>query len=361
MALPPTMSIEILDALSSRIEEHISTYQIKSFVCSFHGGEPMLFGFRRMQALLLELRGIGERQRCAMQFAFTTNGVLINSDWVGLFREFNVSVAVSIDGPPEIHDARRVTVKGRPSWRDAVSGYFELCKGGLSPAILAVCEPTADPGAIIDHFSGDLGATFCDILVPDANNDDHVTSIAAFYVGLFDHWYDRSMAGKFEIRILTEMARGLLGLETKVDTIGFGPTQTVCVSTDGQIEAHDVLRIAGQIRARTDCNIQSHRLDAVFSDPLWCAVRDQSTSLSPKCRSCRYKIACGGGQLAQRWSSTQGYDNPSVYCSDYILILDHIARKMQRELEASGLASCFDDIEIPGSLRPRGSLGLEMR
>jgi len=285
-----------------------------------------------MRGLLEKLSAVGDRQNCRIQFALTTNAVLITADWVQLLRDFNVSVAVSIDGPPEIHDKRRLTVRGDASWRETVSGYFDLCRGGLSPAILAVCDPVADPGEVYDHFAYDLGATFCDILVPDANNDDKVESIAPFYIKLFDHWHDRAVGSKCEVRILTEMVRGLVGLETKIDTIGFAPTQTVCVSTDGQLEAHDVLRIAGEARSRTQCNVFTHRLEDILADDLWCGIRDQSTQLSEFCLRCRYKRSCGGGQLAQRWSSERSYDNPSVYCSDYLAILDHIALRLRSDL-----------------------------
>jgi uncharacterized protein len=34
--------------------------------------------------------------------------------------------------------------------------------------------------------------------------------------------------------------------------------------------------------------------------------------------------ACGGGYLPHRFSSKNGYDNPSVYCDDLYAMFEHV-------------------------------------
>ena len=42
----------------------------------------------------------------------TTNGVLIDDDWLDCFERRNIQVAISLDGPEHIHDLHRKTFQG---------------------------------------------------------------------------------------------------------------------------------------------------------------------------------------------------------------------------------------------------------
>lgn len=245
-----------------------------------------------------------------------------------------MSVAVSIDGPPEVHDSRRITLRREGSWGTTVDGYLALCRNGIQPSVLAVCHPASDPSAVLDHIAGDLGAVFCDFLMPDADHSGPPPpSIADFYIGLFDSWYDRYADLGVDVRIFGDFIRGLLGLQTKTDSLGYAPMQTVCLNTNGKLEPHDVLRIAGSTRVATDCSVFTHELADIYSDPLFDRVRRAVTDLCEDCSSCLYRTACGGGHLAHRWSEQRGYKNPSVYCSDLKRIFSHIAQRIRIDLE----------------------------
>lgn len=356
--LPPLMPKHVEQAFLDKLRRHISNTRIEQFFCSFHGGEPTLFGTKRMSGFLAEITKLGSELGCQMKFAFTTNAALIDEDWVKLLREFDVAVAVSIDGPPQIHDRRRVTRAGAPTWRQTVAGYLELCRGGLQPTIIGVCDPTARPDEILDHYFDDLGATFCDVLPPEFDHDAAVVPIHQFYCGLFDHWYNRYSASGTQVRILTGFIRGLLGLPARTESIGFGATSIVCLTPRGDLEPHDTLRISGNERVRSSCNVLENELTDVFTDETWVGVREASLDLCATCRACRYAYACGGGHIAQRWSSANKYNNVSVYCSDYQVILDHIASRIGVEM-ATGYSSVI--IEITAALRAgRPTAALEL-
>lgn len=326
------MNLEVQEALVDKIERHIAAFSLQEFVCSFHGGEPLLFGTDRMRDLVKRLELVGQRSDCTMRYAITTNGTLLDEDWINILKDFNFSVTCSIDGPPEIHDARRVSLRGGDTWYAAVDGYLRLCRAGLSPAIIAVCDPLSDPVQVLDHLATDLGVKLCDVLMPDHNHTDLPPSVATYYTTLFNHWYDNYLSKGVEVRLLAEMVRGVLGLETRTDSIGYGPIETVSVNTDGALEPHDVLRIGGTAQVFTGLNIRTSELSAITSSMAWLSARNASLTLPTPCRSCQYKIACGGGHLGQRWSPSNGYDNPSVYCSDLLVILNHIASRLRKDI-----------------------------
>lgn len=331
--LPALMPPEVTSAFASALERHISKYELDEFICSFHGGEPMLFGVDRLRVFIEKIELVSKRTHCKIRYALTTNGALIDASWIRLITEYSISIAISIDGPPEVHDQRRKTVRGLPTWKNSITGYLALCRAGVKPSILAVCDPSSDPKDILDHLASDLGATFCDVLLPDADHTKPAEPIAKFYIALFDHWYDNYIDKGVEVRILCDFIRGLLGLQTKTDSIGFAPITTVCLNTSGRLEPHDVLRISGEARVATNCNILSNEISDIETDPLWIEVREASTSLCPACEQCRFKNACGGGHIAQRWSDSRNYNNPSVYCSDLTSILEHIAKKISIDIE----------------------------
>jgi uncharacterized protein len=102
--------------------------------------------------------------------------------------------------------------------------------------------------------------------------------------------------------------------------------------TDGSVEAHDVLRIAGTGVTQTAFNIFEHAIDDVRNEPLWKEAREASIHLCEKCRQCKFMNACGGGYLPHRFSKENGYDNPSVYCDDLYETFEHIASVLENHI-----------------------------
>ena len=350
-SLPAVIKPDVVEALIPAIERHIARYRLKEFTCSFHGGEPTLYGVAQFKRLVRAIDDVAVRTKCDIRYAMTTNAALLSEAWIKVIVDFNVSVTVSLDGPPKINDARRVSISNEGTWHKTVSGYLDLCRAGVRPSILAVCDPDADPIEILDHLASDLGATFCDVLIPDSNHNESPSSIKGFYIKLFDHWYDEYADRGVELRILTDFMRGLLGLETQTESVGFAPTQTVCLATDGSLEPHDVLRIAGVEQIATTANIRTHEIGAITRDPNWQKVRKASISLCDTCLNCRYKNACGGGHIAQRWSDARGYDNPSVYCEDLQAIFDHIAERLSDDIIAVKDGSALPRATVAALLR----------
>ena len=64
---------------------------------------------------------------CKIYFTLTTNGLLLNSEIVKFFKDYNVGVSISLDGPREIHDANRVLQNGSTSF-DKVMQAIELMR-----------------------------------------------------------------------------------------------------------------------------------------------------------------------------------------------------------------------------------------
>ena len=92
----------------------------------------------------------GKQPRHSIQ----TNAVLLDADWVDLFKLNNVCVGVSIDGPPEIHDTRRRTRRGGGTFHKAMQGIKFLQACGLNFDVIAVITPETlrRASAFMDFF-----------------------------------------------------------------------------------------------------------------------------------------------------------------------------------------------------------------
>lgn len=329
---PKRLTVAAEDAFVARLGEHVERHGLDRFFVLFHGGEPLLFGQERFATLCEKLRRLERQRGFALKLAVTTNALLIDADWARLLAHWDVGVTVSLDGPRAVNDSRRVDFRGNGSFERILRGVAALRGAGIEPGFLSVCEPAADPAEHLRFFAEDIAARDLDVLVPDATHDDRPASIAAFYTGLFDAWWENWVDQGVRVRLLETLVRGLLGEESGIESIGFGPNTTSTLTTDGAIEPLDVLRVAGERFTRTRIDVFNHGLQDIQRDPLWRDVLRASLTLPSACRSCRYRLVCGGGHVGQRWSARRRFDNPTVYCDDIKLILGHIARRLFADL-----------------------------
>lgn len=337
---PAVLTRDSEDAFCARLEEHIREFELDQFLVVFHGGEPLLFPKHRFDAFLKKIRAIEDRTGCAIQRGVTSNGILIDEAWVRLFKEHDVVVTVSLDGPAEINDKYRVDFKGKGTLAGTLKGIDCLRDGGIEPGLISVCNPATDPEKVLAFVVDELGFPEFDILPPDATHVDNPPPIADYFIKLFDVWYDKYAARGVRIATLDAMIRGLVGKLSLSDTIGLGPIETVTLMTDGSLEPLDVLRITGDGSTASKLNVRSDAIKDVRNDPVWRQAFEASTQLCDTCMNCEYLDSCGGGHLAQRWSRERRYDNPSVYCESWKRIFGHIWKRISPtltvEVETSG-------------------------
>ena len=210
-----------------------------------------------------------------------------------------------------------------------------LVSRDIGVSALAVCNPAYQPKQYVDFFA-ECGVANYDIMIPDATVDESPPSIGSFYKGLFDLWLEANRSKPVvNIRIISDMIAALLGNNSPTEGVGHKPVELCTVMTDGSVEAHDVLRIAGDGFTRTKFNIFEHAIDEVRSEPCWKAAREASINLSQKCQQCKFMNACGGGYLPHRFSRKNGYDNPSVYCDDLYSMFENMESVLAGHLYVS--------------------------
>src|ERR1700712_6032956 len=79
---PKLMSSEVLQQLLQRIEEHVIRHSLIDFPIILHGGEPLLWGIDNFHHIAEACDGISSRTGCDIPIAVTTNGVVIDDEWL---------------------------------------------------------------------------------------------------------------------------------------------------------------------------------------------------------------------------------------------------------------------------------------
>jgi uncharacterized protein len=321
----------VVAALLEKLTRHLQHYQLTEFSIVFHGGEPLLYGKQRFATLCAGLRQVAQQTGCQLKLSVQTNGLLIDQAWCELLQQYQIAIGISLDGTQVLHDKNRIDLNQQGTYQKVLSAINLLRKNHLDFGVLAVCAPELEPDIITEHFINDLHINKFDILQPAYTHDDKpIPSISTYYVKLFDLWLTRYLADGVQIRYLESIVKGLLGKNSGSQSIGYGAIATASLNTDGSLEALDSVRIAGTGFNQSTLNILSNEIQHIEQNPLWQALLQASINLPPSCQSCEFNQVCGGGDIATRYSSANGFNNPSVYCADLKHILSHAQQQIQQ-------------------------------
>ena len=122
----------------------------------FFGGEPLL-NMQAVKAATREAISYGRKMGKKVHFSLTTNGTLLDPEIVAFLHANRVSVAVSMDGPRDIHDHNRPDESGTGSYGEIVSRLGPLLQDSPVPVAARV---TLAPDQwhrvveVFDHLTG---------------------------------------------------------------------------------------------------------------------------------------------------------------------------------------------------------------
>lgn len=145
------ISFETLECIFKAI--HLSPIFEDDLNIVWHAGEPLAVppSFYRLAFNLAEKYNVRSRK---IRHSIQTNATLITDEWCALFRQFEVDVSVSIDGPQFIHDQYRVTRQNTGTFDRVMRGISTLKHNNLGFG--AICVLTREslewPDALYDFF-----------------------------------------------------------------------------------------------------------------------------------------------------------------------------------------------------------------
>lgn len=330
---PKFFSLELAEILAQKIKKHCKDHNQKKFSITLHGGEPLLYGKKRFIQLIKIFKSIEDNQ-LKIEIGLQSNGLLLDEEWCDLFLQNNINIGISLDGIESVNDAYRIDFKGKGTYHKVLEA-IELCKTKkISFGILSVVNTSQTPKQTLDHFM-DLKIPGFDLLLLDENHDTvnpNNASIGNWLIELFDLWFPKR--NQIAVTLFSNIINGIYGFDIKADSIGKEVNKTIIIETNGSIETLDVLKICGEGFTKNPFSIQKNEFDEIFASDLIQLYYYSNVYLPKKCLACPVQDICAGGYIPHRYSKVNGFDNPTIYCEDYMKFISHVQNKLLTEMDA---------------------------
>lgn len=118
----------VLDSIQSFITKTINKENIKFFSLAFFGGEPLLYFEKNVKPLVEHLKRENDHSNKMIHVSFTTNGYLINQDFIDYFNSVDIKphLQITLDGYKDEHDKVRFVSKKKGSYDEIVKNIIFL-------------------------------------------------------------------------------------------------------------------------------------------------------------------------------------------------------------------------------------------
>ena len=332
------MTPETVDLLASRVAEHADEHTPERIGITFHGGEPLLAPPDYFAMVASALRQ-NVRLGTLLDFSVQTNGTLLTQNYLDVFAEHRIRVGLSLDGDQEANDRHRRYSHGGSSY-ERVMRAIDLLRqpqnNHIFANVIAVIDLENDPLETYEALL-DTGAKSVDFLLPNGNWDSRPdgktsasdTPYAEWLKPVFDAWFLRKH--NFEsirIKSFDSMINLTAGKKSLMEGFGLEPVREIVVTNDGSIEKLDTLRSSYDGAAQTSMHLRDTSITEVLAQPEFKIRTVGKQALADLCQTCPIVQKCGGGYEPHRYSKANGYDNPTVYCTDMMELFSHVRNRM---------------------------------
>ena len=334
--MPKLISLETIHATAQALSRLLSD-QTHGFAVVLHGGEPLLLGPKRLERVLSSLRN-SLMPVCTLNIQ--TNGILISDEILDICAFYECSLSVSLDGPAEIHNRWRLGHRGQPTHHRVLQGIERIRRhpdsSSLFSGLLAVIDPTSSPMSVYQYLKR-MHAPSIDFLYRDGNHTKlppgkrsfHSTEYGRWLCDLFDIYLADSSPPK--IRVLDDLTKLILGGASQKEGVGLTDFGILVIETDGTIAKNDTLKNSfnGADRFTKPWSVYRHSMSELTGSDEFAQFHALQRPTSKGCADCPELSVCGGGMPLHRWSDELAYANPSIYCSDQLLLIDHIRQQIR--------------------------------
>jgi len=261
------------------------------------GGEPLL-NFAALRAAVLEAEAAARASGKKLAISLTTNGTHFTSDVLDFLAAHPVAVSVSIDGPPDVHDANR-RYPGRDgggSYADVVAGVARLAaRTSRPPAARVTLAP--DQWARVPEVFAHLEALgFVEVgIAPASPIDAKLLPTPAQEDALFDAFAD--LAARF---LAAAAAGRVLPFSNLLDVLGRLHVGQVKSAPCGAGLGYLALDAGGRFflchRLAGVARFEVGDLDTGIDHAKIAACLDaQAAPRRAECRACWARSLCAGG------------------------------------------------------------------
>lgn len=308
------------------------SHGIASFV--WQGGEPLLAGLDFFKEVV-HLQSKYAPPNTVISNSLQTNATLLNEEWASFLKKYNFLVGVSIDGPREIHDLRRVTRSGAGSFDRVMRGVQYLRDYNVDFNVLTVVhEDNITKAKELMDFYEREGFGYVQF-IPGMGfqaQDTHRPPqylIAAdqygnFLCEIFDAWYNNGEP-KISVRFFDNMLSVYLNHEAELCIHRKTCPTTLVLEQNGDAYPCDFY-ISDNYKLG---NVGVDKLEDILGNYVYQRFLDKKPNLPEKCTNCEFLKFCHGGCPRNRhWNSSMTESDPDYFCEGYLKIYNYAHERM---------------------------------
>ena len=305
---------------------------------NWHAGEPLVVGvdfYRRAAARMRRLESAGTKVIHSVQ----TNGMLIDETWCEFFRDYEIRVGVSIDGPQRVHDAHRVDRRGRGTFDRVMSGVAHLRAADVPFSVITVLtnDSVDRPDELCDFYV-ENGIRVVGFNIEETEGVNQLSSIAGgAFATRFETFLRRIQEradadNKVRVRELDQFRRRIRErTEPRNDqTI---PLAILTVTTEGDFSTFSPELIDVKSERLSDFILGNVRdgIRAALDSAKFHVLHDEIAEGVRACLAeCPYFALCGGGAPSNKYFENGRFDTTETdYCRSM--------KKMVSEVVLAGL------------------------
>ena len=353
-ALYPNEKTRMSDkTLEEYIRQLLESHQTPEVTIAWQGGEPTLMrlGFFKKA---VEIANKYKRPGQTLLHTFQTNGILLDDEWGKFFKENELLVGLSVDGPREIHDKYRLDRGAKGTFDRVMKGWEVLRRHNVDFNILCTVHAANQTKGreVYRFFRDELAAQFIQFIpiverattktIDLANegwsekagrnrllytqNGTLVTDRSVggkeygqLMIDVFEEWVRNDVASVFvqlfDVTLEAYFGRHLLCIHAP--TCGLAPVLEYngdLYSCDHYVEPKYKL---GNIH-------EKHMLEMVASPEQRKFGADKRDSLTAQCKRCDVLSLCNGGCPKDRFSlSSDGEPGHNYLCQGLELFFRH--------------------------------------
>ena len=325
---PKIISQKTLNIAVDRIHEHAKNNDLEYIHISLHGGEPLLVGYENLKNIIYIIKN--KLSEYNVEIGTQSNAVLVDDLFLELLLKEKVSIGISLDGPPEYNDQHRFYHNKKGSGKDVEKALTLLKDFPYFSGILSVINIDYDPLKVWNYLS-EFNPPLIDFLLPHATWDNtpygksnlYETKYADWLTKIFDSWFHGDKHN-ISIRTFEEIIEYSVGGSGSLETLGLAPVNLMVISTSGGYEGVDTLKSVKPGAHILGMDVVNHTIEDVLHHPKINFRQIGIKALSQTCKDCNLVETCGGGYLPHRYSNHNEFDNPSIYCEDLKVLINHI-------------------------------------
>jgi uncharacterized protein len=292
----------------------------------WHGGEPLEVGIPFYRWICTTEHALVP-ESFSIANCLTTNGILIDHNWINFFRDSKFEVGISLDGPSLLHNSHRKFPDGQGSYEQVMKGIALMKEANLPFCILTVVsrEMAEEPEA---YFNFCINNGLKNIaLLPYTTNHDWLSALdfARFLMRFFDLWYERDDP-EFYVRDFENILSLIFGLKSNLCeyTDCFG--KYLCMDTNGDTYMCDLFLGNKEMYLG---NVMECSLIEMLDSRRYTDLKEIAIKNTVNCQKCKFFSICTGGCVYQHYIRQQTPTENNIYCLARKVLISHIFQKLQ--------------------------------